>query len=102
MSPSGSASNPRDSVDLIGVQNDLMVIANAERRRLASEGQYASLDELISNQDITLPAKRRGPYRYSATVSDASFRIEASYEGNVPQGVPRIIVIDERMQISRE
>ena len=102
MSPAGPSSNPRDTVDLIGVQNDLIAIANAERRRLATDGKYASLDDLISNQDIVLPAKHRGPYHYSAEVSDASFRIEASYEGKVPEGVPQTVAIDENMQVSRE
>lgn len=106
ISPSGASVSPRATVDIAGVQNDLVAIANAERRHLASEGKYVSLDELISGGDITLPSKRRGPYHYDVDVTDTTFRITAAFEASsdqpAPEGAPRIINIDSTMQITRE
>ncbi len=103
LSPGGAAANPRSTVDLVGVQNDLNAIASAERRRLASDGKYASLDDLISNGDISMRAKKRGPYEYSSDISDNGFRIIASYAGDAPPpGVPQSLSIDENMQIKQQ
>ncbi|HEX6467008.1 MAG TPA: hypothetical protein VFZ99_06860 [Terriglobales bacterium] len=103
LSPAGAAGNPRATVDVVGVQNDLNAIASAERRRLAADGKYASLDDLISNGDISMRSKKHGPYEYSSDISDNGFRITASYAGDAPpQGVPQSFSIDETMQIKQQ
>lgn len=98
--PGGTAANPRSTIDVTGVKNDLVSIANAERRRRATDGKYASLDDLISNGDISMQTPSRGPYSYSSDVSDQSFRITATYNGSDPG--PKTLYIDESMQIRTE
>jgi hypothetical protein len=100
--PAGTPTNPRAAIDITGVQNDLVALANAERRRFASDNHYVSLDELISNGDVSLRTKQRGPYQYASDVSDNSFRITATYNGEPVEGAPRTIWIDESMQLRRE
>jgi len=102
LSPAGAAGNPRATIDLVGVQNDLIAIANGERRHFASEGKYVSLDELISAGDVSMRSKGRGPYEYNAEVSADSFRVTATYVGGAPLAGPRTISIDQTMQIRRE
>jgi len=93
------AGNPRATVDIAGVRNDLVNLANAERRYFAREGKYASLDELRAAGDISMPSNSRGPYLYSAEVSDNSFRITATYTGPPDDAAVRTLSIDESMQI---
>jgi len=94
-------SNPRATVDLIGVKNDLLAIAQAERSHGALQGSFVSIDELRSQGDLTMSRNSRGPYTYSADVSAGSFRILATYTGADP-GMPKTISIDQSMQISQE
>jgi hypothetical protein len=44
----------------------------------------------------------RGPYQYSAEVSDSSFRVVATYSGPENSGMPRTISVDQTMQISQQ
>jgi hypothetical protein len=98
--PAGS-NNVRAVVDITGVQNDLLAIANAERSQFALEGQYLSLDELRSKGVISLPASGRAGYTYSVEVGGNSFRAVASYSGP-SAAAPQTISIDQTMQIQRE
>ncbi|MGH9580250.1 MAG: hypothetical protein ACRD2R_04595 [Terriglobales bacterium] len=95
----GPAGNPRATIDVAGVRQELLALAQAERRYLALEGRYASLDELRSAGEITMASNRRGPYSYSAEVTGSGFRIVATFSGPPEAGVPRSLVIDESMQI---
>lgn len=101
VSPAGTA-NPRATVDVVGVRNDLIAIANAERRHFAGENKYVSLDELRSNGDISIPSNGRGPWSYSSETSDTGFRIVASYSGDSSAAGPKTISIDETMKITTE
>ena len=97
VSPGGAS--PRATIDTVGVKNDLMAIANAERRRLASDGKYVSLEELRSNGDISMPSNTRGPYTYTVETSDSGFRVVATYSGP-DEKAPRSLSIDQTMQIT--
>ena len=99
-SPAGT-NNPTATVNLAGVKNDLVTLANAERRHFASEGKYVSIDELRSNGDISMPTNQRGPYSYSADVTATGFRITATCSGACA-GLPASFSIDETMQISSQ
>jgi hypothetical protein len=99
VAPGGGS--PKTTIDVVGVRNDLMVIANAERRRLASDGKYVSLDDLRSNGDISMPSNTRGPYTYSVETSDAGFVVRATYSGS-DSSAPRSISVDQTMQIVTE
>jgi hypothetical protein len=56
--PSGAAGNSQDVTTVTGVKNDLISIANAERGYQASQGKYASLEELISGNYLTIKSER--------------------------------------------
>jgi hypothetical protein len=96
----GSAT-PTATVDLIGVRNDLLAIAQAERSHGAMNGSYVSLKELRSNGDLTMRRTSRGPYSYSAEVSDQSFRVVATYGGSDP-ALPHSLSIDQTMEITQQ
>lgn len=99
-SVSGTGTSPTATIEITGVQSDLVAIAQAEKRHFASEGKYVSIDDLISAGDINERYKKRGPYQYNAEVRDDGFRITATSDAN--DGNPRQLSIDETMQIKRE
>jgi hypothetical protein len=92
-------SNPETTVDVLAVRNDLMAIANAERRYWATNARYASLDELRAGGDIEVP--HRESFDYSVETSDTGFRIVASYSGSDPDA-PRRISVNEAMTMTTE
>ena len=98
----GAQSSPRGTIDIAGVKNDLIAIANAERTFFATNNKYAGLDELRSSGTLNMATNGRGPYTYSADVTETTFRIIASYSGPPGTGLPQTMSIDQTMQISRE
>src|SRR5262245_48990163 len=93
----GSA--PSTTVEIVGVCNDLISIANAERRYFATAGKYATLDELRANSEITIA--NRANYTYSAEIGDTTFKIIATYCGEDPHA-PKRITMDETMDMKSE
>ena len=92
--------NPRAAVDITGVKNDLLAMAQAERAFQALNGRYAPLEELRSNGSLLVdPARRRVGYAYSSNVSDTRFAITATYSGPAT-GMPALS-IDQTMQITQ-
>jgi len=94
--------SPTSTPDLIGVKNDLLAIAQAEHAYSATNGKFVSIDELRSQGALTMTRERRGPYTYSAEVSDMDFRIVATYSGPEKSGMPKTLSIDQSMQISQQ
>lgn len=96
-------STPTATADLIGVKNDLLAIAQAERSHGALRGGFVSIDELRSQGDLAMLRNNRGPYTYSAQIDDgaAGFRIVATYSG-ADTAMPKSISIDQSMRISQE
>ena len=92
-------SNPQTTIDVTAVRNDLLGIANAERRYFASNGKYATLEELRTNGDINIPT--RAHYSYSVQTTDTSFKIIATYSGPDPKA-PKRIAVDETMTITTD
>jgi hypothetical protein len=90
---------PKTTIDVTAVRNDLLAIANAERRYWISNSKYASLDELRVNGDIQIPT--RPSYAYSAEAGSDSFRIIASYAGSDPKA-PKRISVDETLNITTD
>jgi hypothetical protein len=96
-SVSGSApnANPQTTVNVVGVKNDLITIANAERQFNATEGHYASLDDLMSGNYISIRGSRP-PYTYNVDVTGSSFRVTA--DTSAP-GAPPHLWVDETMVV---
>jgi hypothetical protein len=93
--PAG-ANNPKAAINITGVRADLISIASAERRYYASEGKYASFDELISSNYITV-ARQRPPYSYEVQTSSSGFRVVATRSGDNASGTPAQLSVDENM-----
>src|SRR5580698_11627732 len=95
MTPAAGPSNAAEVANIAGVKNDLISIANAERGYLASQGKYASLDELISGNYITIRGERP-PYIYNIEASGTSFRATAT---RTTKGYPTQLWIGDDMQV---
>ena len=91
--------NPETTVDVLAVRNDLMAIANAERRYWAINSKYASLDELRSGGDIEIPS--RDSFEYSVETSDTGFNVIAIYSG-ANGNAPKRISVNEAMTMTTE
>jgi len=99
---SAGSSNPTATVDLIGVRNDLLAIAQAERSHAAAQGSYVPIETLRSQGELTMTRDNRGPYNYSAEISDSAFRIVATYAGPASSGMPQTLSVDQTMQVSQQ
>jgi len=95
ITPGAGSGNPEDVTTITGVKNDLIGIANAERGYLASQGKYASLDELISGNYLTIKSERP-PYVYDVEITSGSFRATAT---RTTKGAPAQLSITESMQV---
>ena len=97
ITPEGTA--PNTAITVTAIQNDLLAMANAERRYWVSNAKYASLDELSRNGDVRIPS--RPDYTYSADASAEGFRIVASYSGR-DRHAPKEIAIDQTLTITKK
>jgi hypothetical protein len=91
----GNASTPTGTANIVGVKNDLISIANAERGYFATEQKYVSLDELVSGHYITIE-RQRPPYTYDVETTSTGFRVTATRD---TAGSPVQLWIDENMQV---
>ncbi len=89
------ANNPKAAIDITGVRNDLIGIASAERRYFATEAKYASLDELVSSNYISV--RQRPPYTYQVQTSSSGFKVVATRSGDDVSGLPAQLSVDETM-----
>jgi hypothetical protein len=96
ISSATGTNNPRSAVDITAVRSDLLAIAQAERGYFALEGKYASLDELISSQSLSV-ARQRRPYIYAVETSGSSLKVIATRNGEENSGTPAQISVDENM-----
>jgi hypothetical protein len=99
-SAAAGANNPKAAVNITGVRTDLMNIAQAERGYMASEGKYASLDDLISSHSLTV-ARQRPPYSYEVEISGSGFRVIATRSGDEASGTPAQLSVDQDMQFQQ-
>jgi hypothetical protein len=95
-SAAAGANNPKAAINITGVKADLISIATSERRYYATEGKYASFDELISANYITV-ARQRPPYSYEIETGSSGFRAVATRSGDDGSGLPAQLSVDENM-----
>jgi hypothetical protein len=95
LTPGAGSGNPEEVATIIGVKNDLIGIANAERGYLVSQGKYASLEVLISDNYISIKGERP-PYIYDVETTATSFRATAT---RTTKGAPAQLWITETMQV---
>lgn len=97
----GGGVPPQQVIDVAGVKNDLLAIAQAERLYLASHGTYATIDQLQQEGSITFSGVNRRGYNYVAELEGGEhFRIVATPSDPAKEGWPTLS-IDETMQITQ-
>jgi hypothetical protein len=93
---------PKQTIDVVGVKNDLLAIAQAERMYLASHGSYASLEQLQQEGSLSFSGTNRRGYNYTAEITGGEhFRIVAAPADPAKAGWPTL-TIDETMQIHEQ
>ncbi len=91
--------HPRQTIDAIGVQNDLLAIAQAERMYQVEHNAYGSLDDLVSSGTMNRKTSGRDGYSYEAEVSPEGFRIVAHCPSDAVPGCTNYAV-DQTMQVA--
>ena len=82
----------------VGVENDLLAIAQAERMYQAEHGSYASLEELNSSGALTSQKTGRPGYTYSVDVSAGGFTAKATCDTSAGTSCANFAV-DQTMQV---
>ncbi|MGO9404669.1 MAG: hypothetical protein ACLPVW_14500 [Terriglobales bacterium] len=95
LAPGAGSGNPIETANITGVKGDLIGIANAERGYMATEGKYASLDELISGHYLSIKGERP-PYTYDVETTSSGFRVTAT---RTTKGAPAQLWITETMEV---
>jgi len=90
---------PAQTISIVGVKNDLLAIARAERAYQAEQGSYASLDELKSSGAMTILKPGRDGYTYDVETSSAGFRVVAHCPAATSPGCSNWMV-DQSMEVS--
>jgi hypothetical protein len=71
---STGAATPAQTINVVGVKNDLLAIAQAERAYQAEHGSVATLDELVSSGAMSMKKTGRDGYTYEVEPSGDGFR----------------------------
>jgi hypothetical protein len=100
LSKEAGGSTPMQAISTTGVKNDLVAIAQAERAYLSEHGSYASLDELISSNTMSMTRRSRDGYNYSVETQGGAFTVTARYSGPITPP-PSSFVIDQSMEVRR-
>jgi competence protein ComGC len=90
---------PAQTISIVGVKNDLLAIAQAERAYQAEHGSYASLEELKSSGAMTMLKPGRDGYTYDVQTSSAGFRVVAHCPAATSPGCSNWAV-DQSMEVS--
>ena len=86
---------PSATINIVGVRNDLLALANAELSHFALEGKYVSLDELRSPEGISMKTSNRRLCSYDASVRETSFIITATCSGQGDDLISRLPLIHQ-------
>ena len=89
--------SPTAIVDTVAVKTDLLSMANAMKQQFALEAKYVSLEEL-RKRGVPVP-ERRGPFVYTADVTDMTFTIKATYEAKEGERARPTMTIGPDMQV---
>jgi hypothetical protein len=94
------------NISVVGVKNDLIAIAQAERMYYTQNGSYADLPTLSSTGTMNITRTSRDGYTYSAAPSGNTFTVTATYTappmenpaGVTPPHFPTF-TIDQTMEV---
>ncbi|MGB9070934.1 MAG: hypothetical protein WCC21_20395 [Candidatus Acidiferrales bacterium] len=76
-SQAAGAGTPAQTINVVGVKNDLISIAQAERAYQAEHNAVASLDDLVSSGEMSMRKAGRDGYTYGVEASGDGFRVTA-------------------------
>ena len=99
-SQAAGAATPQQTIDVVGVKNDLLAIAQAERAYQAEHGSVGSLDELVSSGAMSMRKSGRGGYSYGVESAGDGFRVTAHCPGGL-SGCTNYVV-DQTMEVRPE
>jgi|WetSurMetagenome_2_1015567.scaffolds.fasta_scaffold216392_2 hypothetical protein len=99
--PAANGRSATEQVKYVSVRKDLLSLAQSERLYFATNGNYATLEQLQkSNIMHLMPKSNRSGFRYDIETDGAvHFRITASPTDSSSTDLPTLSV-DETMQIS--
>jgi competence protein ComGC len=95
---SAGTGTPTQAISEVGVKNDLLQIAQAERMYQAQHNSYASLDELVSSGAMTMAKSGRDGYTYEVETSAEGFRAIARCAASASPGCTNWAV-DQNMEV---
>jgi hypothetical protein len=95
---SAGAGTPSQTIDVVGVKNDLISIAQSERAYQAEHNSYGSLDDLVSSGTMSMKKSGRDGYVYGATASGETFLVTATCPAATSPGCTNLS-IDQDMEI---
>jgi len=99
-SQASGAATPAQTIDVVGVKNDLLAIAQAERTYQATHDSVASLDELVSSGAMSMKKSGRDGYTYDVQSTSDGFRVTA----HCPSGLAGCAnyAVDQSMEVRAE
>ena len=92
--------SPEEQIDTTAIRQRLLTMAQTERQYQASNGQYATLEQLADDNLLPGGTEQRG-YTFTASVSASGFTITATPTAADKADWPTL-EIDERMQVSEK
>ncbi len=95
---SDGAGTPAQTINVVGVKNDLITIGQSERAYQAEHGSYASLDDLTSNGALTFDKRGRQGYTYEIQNPSGGFRVVAHCPAATNPGCSDYF-IDQSMEV---
>jgi hypothetical protein len=95
--PGGS---PQEQIDTVAIRQRLLTIAQTERQYQASNGKYATLEQLAGDSLLPGGTEQRG-YTYSADITGSGFTITATPTAADKAQWPTLTVT-EGMQVTEQ
>ena len=102
MPPTDEGTAPTQAISLVGVREDLLLIAHAENAYIAQNGHCVSLDELISSNTLAMTHSERDGYTYAIACSASSEFSVTGRHAPAPAGSPiryPNFAIDQNMEV---
>jgi hypothetical protein len=99
VSSGSTQASPQEQIDVIGVRQQLLTIAQAERQYLASLGTYATLEQLAQEELLPGGTDVRG-YRFTAVADGSSGFVVTATPSDEQKAEWPVLEIDERMQVA--
>ncbi|HUQ88159.1 MAG TPA: type IV pilin protein [Vicinamibacterales bacterium] len=95
--PEGS---PQQQIDTAAIRQRLLAIGQTERQYQATNGKYATLEQLADDNLLPGGTEQRG-YTYTASVTSTGFTITATPTADDKEDWPTLEITD-RMQVTQK